>query len=244
MKYRLLLFLLIILQIFFCKDNNNKPQTIDSKINSTNGTNSQGTNTNKITVFVKAKSGLVLRKEPNKNSEKLDLIPYGTKLYINSESIPYGGMDDSSAWLEMEFNGKTGYLYGEFLDFADPQKQILSKWNCSTLYNYNPGTETYSGERILFADNTYLLIGTVMERYIEDLGNFTQSGDKFSFTSKMGNGSNDLYIYNNLLLPLEDKNRVEKNPNIIQSMEQEMFSNELRNEPNEQDKIIMLICKK
>lgn len=242
MKSRLLLFLLIILQIFFCKDNKDKPQTIDEKIENTNGTNSQ--KANKTTVFVTAKSGLVLRKEANKNSEKLDLIPYATQLYINSDSIPYGGLEDPSAWLEVEFNDKKGYLYGEFLNFFDPQKQILSKWNCSSLYNYNPGTETYSGERILFADNTYLLIGTVMERYIEDLGNFTQSGDKFSFNSKMGNASNDLYIYNNLLLPLEDKNRVEKNPGIIQTMEKEMFSNELRNEPEEKDKIIMLVCKK
>jgi|SRR5688572_25733231 len=84
--------------------------------------------------YVAAPSGLSLRKEPNKDSEKLALIPYGIKLdsvlyehgypkYFNSTTID--GYEDD--WIKVYYNKKWGFVFlGYVLPLEPPPVQRMS----------------------------------------------------------------------------------------------------------------------
>ncbi len=81
-------------------------------------------------LYVIAHSGLSLREFDNLNSEKLAVMPYGTKLkVISAEDKPTmtvggikGGMD------EVEFNHKKGFAFNGYLSkFFPPEQDISAK---------------------------------------------------------------------------------------------------------------------
>jgi len=81
-------------------------------------------------LYVTASSGLSLREYANLQSEKLAIMPYGTKLkVIETESDPtmdiggiIGGMD------QVEFNHKTGFAFNGYLSkFFPPELDISVK---------------------------------------------------------------------------------------------------------------------
>lgn len=81
-------------------------------------------------LYVTASTGLSLREYANLQSEKLAVMPYGTKLkVIETESDPtmniggiIGGMD------QVEFNHKSGYAFNGFLSkFFPPELDISVK---------------------------------------------------------------------------------------------------------------------
>lgn len=68
-------------------------------------------------MYVTAVSGLTLRKEPNLQSEKLTVMPLGSKLKLISHddkaTMDVGGID--GAMDEVEFDGKKGYVFNGFI---------------------------------------------------------------------------------------------------------------------------------
>ncbi len=81
-------------------------------------------------MYVTAKSGLNLRKEPNTKSKIIEAVPYNTKLKINFDSINeesdwYKGFND-----EFEF-----YVHKDYLSL-DKQKEIQITSTSSTNGNY------------------------------------------------------------------------------------------------------------
>lgn len=81
-------------------------------------------------LYVTASTGLSLREYANLQSEKLAIMPYGTKLrVIEAESNPtmniegiIGGMD------QVEFNHKTGFAFNGYLSkFFPPELNISAK---------------------------------------------------------------------------------------------------------------------
>lgn len=81
-------------------------------------------------LYVTASTGLSLREYNNLQSDKIGLMPYGTKVkVINSEKNPTmtiggikGGMD------EIEFNHKKGFAFNGYLSkFFPPERDISAK---------------------------------------------------------------------------------------------------------------------
>ena len=102
-------------------------------------------------LYVTASTGLSLREHANLQSEKLAVMPYGTRVkVISSEEKPTmaiggikGGMD------EVEFNHKKGFAFNGYLSkFFPPEKGISAKGYAEELKENFPGvlfTETKGG---------------------------------------------------------------------------------------------------
>jgi hypothetical protein len=97
-----------------------------------------------IYLYVTASTGLSLREYDNLQSEKLAIMPYGTKLkVIEREPDPtiniggiIGGMD------QVEFNHKTGFaFYGYLSKFFPPELDISAKGYAQELKKLFPGVE-------------------------------------------------------------------------------------------------------
>ena len=81
-------------------------------------------------LYVTAPSGLTLREFNNLNSDKLAVMPYGTKLKVltneKNNTMTVGGIDGGMN--EVEFNNKTGYAFNGFLSrFFPPEKGTNAK---------------------------------------------------------------------------------------------------------------------
>src|SRR5690554_4891367 len=97
---------------FSCKNNQN--EQVET---STDVVDSLVTETLPTFKYVTAVSGLTLRKSPNLQSEKLVVMPLGTKVTIvNAEeehTMNVGGID--GAMDEVEYNGQKGFAFNGFL---------------------------------------------------------------------------------------------------------------------------------
>src|SRR5690606_11605647 len=82
-------------------------------------------------MYVTAVSGLTLREHPNLQSEKLTVMPLGTKVKIvNTEgktTMNVGGID--GAMDEVEFNNQKGFAFNGFLSKFSPPGQDASAKN-------------------------------------------------------------------------------------------------------------------
>lgn len=81
-------------------------------------------------LYVTAPSGLTLREFNNLNSEKLAVMPYGTKVKIitseKNSTMTVGGI--KGGMNEVEFNHKSGYAFNGYLSkFFPPEKDIKAK---------------------------------------------------------------------------------------------------------------------
>ena len=81
-------------------------------------------------LYVTAPSGLTLREFNNLNSEKLAVMPYGTKLKVltneANKTMNVDGIDGGMN--EVEFNNKTGFAFNGFLSkFFPPEKGTNAK---------------------------------------------------------------------------------------------------------------------
>lgn len=197
-------------------------------------------------LYVNTKSGLILRKEADKKSQKLDLMPYGQKVISEQSFIPAGSADSAGGWVNVHYSGKEGYAAGEFLSFIDPKKAVSSHWKCRTLYNYNPGKETYTGELVLFKDSTYLTVTNTEGRSISDKGTYSQTGNRISFKSKMDQTPEELIIIKKYLIESKDKKLLDKDPNLISRLEKIWKSmldgDEKDAESEESKKMMMNLC--
>ena len=102
-------------------------------------------------LYVTASSGLSLREYANLSSEKLAVMPYGTRVkVINTEKNPTmkvggikGGMD------KVEFNHKNGFAFNGFLSkYFPPERGANSKFYAEELIELFPEvkfTETVGG---------------------------------------------------------------------------------------------------
>ena len=63
--------------------------------------------------LVNVKTSLVLREKPDKNSDKLISIP--SKTIVDTKGTELDG--ESNRWFQVSYNGKNGWVFGEFLDF-------------------------------------------------------------------------------------------------------------------------------
>jgi len=102
-------------------------------------------------LYVTASTGLSLREHANLQSEKLAVMPYGTRVkVINTEektTMAIGGI--KGAMDEIEFNHKKGYAFNGYLSkFFPPEKGISAKGYAKELKEKFPKvvfTETKGG---------------------------------------------------------------------------------------------------
>jgi hypothetical protein len=105
-----------------------KSETTDTKITPNNQDLAAAGNTPPAEtgyLYVTAPSGLTLREFNNLNSDKLAVMPYGTKLKVLSNeknnTMTVGGIDGGMN--EIEYNNKKGYAFNGFLSkFFPPEK--------------------------------------------------------------------------------------------------------------------------
>ncbi len=73
-------------------------------------------------MYVTAVSGLTLRNQPNLQSEKLQVMPLGTKIKLahhdEKMTMNVGGIDGSMD--EVEYNGQKGYVFNGFISKFPP----------------------------------------------------------------------------------------------------------------------------
>ena len=90
--------------------------------------------------YVTAPSGLTLREFNNLNSEKLAVMPYGTKVKVltpeKANTMTVGGI--KGGMNEVEFNNKTGFAFNGFLSkFFPPEKGAKAKMYVEDLQKKN-----------------------------------------------------------------------------------------------------------
>lgn len=92
-------------------------------------------------LYVTAPSGLTLRQFNNLNSEKLAVMPYGTKVKVLApelnNTMTVGGI--KGGMHEVEFNHKSGYAFNGYLSkFFPPEKDIKAKMYIEDLQKMHP----------------------------------------------------------------------------------------------------------
>jgi hypothetical protein len=88
-----------------------------------------------LEVYVNADGGLSLRSERDTNSQRLELIPNGTKLTANEEL---------EGWYKVTYNGKTGWISKQYTTTAVPPEDPTKDWAIFTSTSgykvkYQPG---------------------------------------------------------------------------------------------------------
>ncbi|KOY85574.1 hypothetical protein AD998_04880 [bacterium 336/3] len=78
---------------------------------------------NSSTATISAKSGLTLRTEPSKESEKIKVIPFGKEVYIMPATDPNASEPDNvfvdengGVWYKVRYGKSEGWAFGEFLE--------------------------------------------------------------------------------------------------------------------------------
>lgn len=82
-----------------------------------------------IKMYVIAGSGLLIRADPDTNSSRLGLVPYGKQVEVLGQSekrMTIGGK--SGHWTKISYENKTGWSFGGYLSATPPAaKKKLSK---------------------------------------------------------------------------------------------------------------------
>ncbi|RFN59264.1 SH3 domain-containing protein [Marixanthomonas ophiurae] len=149
--YSLLVFTVII-SVLSCKNEtkSNESSEISEETNEL-ALAEKETETTPDFLYVTASSGLTLREHNNLNSEKLGVMPYGTKIKViapeDEETMTIGGI--RGAMHQIEYNQKTGYAFNGYLSrFFPPEEDIKAKIYADDLKGQFPGvsfTETSGG---------------------------------------------------------------------------------------------------
>lgn len=79
------------------------------------------------TVYIKADGGLSLRKERDKSSEKLAVIPNNTKLEATEEL---------DGWYKVNYEGKEGWIAKKFTTLEAPAEDVYKDWSLYTGTGY------------------------------------------------------------------------------------------------------------
>tara|TARA_R110002072_G_scaffold7503_2_gene40507 strand:- start:250107 stop:250877 length:771 start_codon:yes stop_codon:yes gene_type:complete len=122
-----------------CKNESSEPDTLPETKDLALADTTPTTETDFL--YVTAPSGLTLREFNNLNSEKLAVMPYGTKLKIlkneQNATMTVGGI--VGGMNEVEYNNKTGYAFNGFLSkFFPPEKDTNAKAYIADLKNTFP----------------------------------------------------------------------------------------------------------
>ncbi|GEQ84971.1 hypothetical protein ULMS_04790 [Patiriisocius marinistellae] len=142
--------LLALIILSACK--NNKEQTAQiSEENMEDIVEEANKKQNSDYLYVTATSGLSLREFDNLNSEKLAVMPYGTKLKLKlieeNETMNVGGI--KGGMHQVEYNNKTGYAFNGYLsEFFPPEKNAKAEFYIDDLKATHPQatfTETVGG---------------------------------------------------------------------------------------------------
>lgn len=153
-----------------CKEKPDTSQIVLSEINNSNpelaiAVTKKDENHQKH-VYVTARTGLSLREFNNLNSEKLAVMPYGTKLNVLTEeqkpTMTVGGIKGSMD--EVEFNHKKGFAFSGYLSkFFPPEQGISAKRYAEELQKSFPETsyvESIGGNSIRPINSETLLLPT------------------------------------------------------------------------------------
>ncbi|MFC7356249.1 SH3 domain-containing protein [Jejudonia soesokkakensis] len=130
---------LAILTLFTaCKNEQTETPTEETKELAVNDSPVETTETY---LYVTAPSGLTLREHNNLNSEKLAVMPYGTKLKVivseTENTMNVGGIDGGMN--KVEYNHKTGFAFNGFLSkFFPPERDMKAKMYVADLQKKFP----------------------------------------------------------------------------------------------------------
>ena len=176
--------------------------------------------------YVSEKSGLILRSAASKDSEKLDLIPFGTNIAVEGFQMGMGSEEIQNRlgdWLETKYNGKTGYVFSGFLSAYDPTLKINEKFICDGVMGYNVGKEGSFLTLILFENNTFIKEVAPFEGGVIGKGKFQIEKDKYSL---MGEENEVYYKFSGGLVIESDRQKLIDEPNLIERLNRERIEKE------------------
>ena len=159
--------LAVIITVLSCKNEtkSNEPSEISEETNEL-ALAEKETETTPDFLYVTASSGLTLREHNNLNSEKLGVMPYGTKVKViapeDEETMNIGGI--KGGMHQIEYNQKTGYAFNGYLSkFFPPEEDIKAKIYAEDLKGQFPEvsfTETTGGTASNPSNTQTLLLPT------------------------------------------------------------------------------------
>lgn len=146
--------------------------------------------------YIWAKSGLSLRKTPDKNAEKLTIIPYSSKvtfISFTSESYTvteFDGFQYTTNWAKVSYNNNIGYAFAGYLSTIKPPK-------ISENYGIQEYLDDYFTKTDLIAYSTYENCSGEHIRSCITSGLISyKEGISYSFWSGEGGGTDTLSIPN------------------------------------------------
>jgi hypothetical protein len=129
--------------------------------------------------YVWAKSGLALRNSPGSLSKKIDIIPYGYKIKVDEQNINwenlqvisayfidekhYPGFSLEGSWVNVIYNGNSGYIFTGFLSKLPPMKLTTYKSGYYAVETMNEWADREFG--ILKAIKLH---GDTLSEYVKD----------------------------------------------------------------------------
>ncbi|MCB1143870.1 MAG: SH3 domain-containing protein [Leptospiraceae bacterium] len=131
------LFLLIIIGLTYCKKEN-PPQEVQVNTQSQpDPIELEEESFEPVEMYVSSTSGLIIRSKPNLESEKIGLIPYGTKVLVskrdpNAEYVEI--LNKSGSWRKIQYEGKKGYVFDGFLSVYNEKEidpLVVSSYSCN-----------------------------------------------------------------------------------------------------------------
>lgn len=127
-----------------------------------------------IKMYVNSMSGLILRSEPNQDSEKLITLSFGTKVKVKKRNL-----GDDKCWAKVKVDGQKGYVHMDYLQLDDPfeDMEYLGNWHItayaytgSSCANGNMPSTGYTVASNSLAFGTKVYINGIGIRVVEDRG--------------------------------------------------------------------------
>ena len=193
-------------------------------------------------VYVTEKSGLFLRSAPSTTSEKLDLIPYGTKLPGDDINLGYGEetiMGAWGRWEEITYKNQSGYVFTGFLSHINPMKKIKEQYTCQPIFGFNFGKEFDMSKLTLFEDQTYIEIYLTYDMRVIAEGPYEVQKDVYTFR---GNEKEIKIFYkiSDKLVHPEDRQKFIAEPNIIERLKRDLEKKEKAGEYSEEGESVFV----
>jgi len=144
--------------------------------------------------YVWAKSGLSFRNSPDKNANKLTVIPYGSEIALISYSsetytvTEFNGFQYTTNWAKVSYNNQIGYAFSGYLSVIKPPK-ISENYSIEDYLNdyfTKTGMTTYSKYENCNSKNKLDCISSGLISYKE--------GINYTFWNGEGGGTNTLSI--------------------------------------------------
>ncbi|MCX7999401.1 MAG: hypothetical protein N3A69_10705 [Leptospiraceae bacterium] len=209
---KILLFTLILIFVYFCKDKQTSQKNID------NG---------KVYLYVKVNEGTYTYESTSFNSETIDFLPQGTKVELVEITNELGSLDqEEGLWAKVFYNKFEGFVFLPHMQTYPPldidfkNDRVFSCITYSNKENESDSIDYFIFKRENIVEHLWMDEKTLEQgldvQYFK--GSYEETNNQIVVHSKR---DYELFKYENgfILLKEEDLKKIEQNPNLIKVLE-------------------------